>query len=645
MPNPNNPFGPSGIQFGSTGAFQHDGRGIQPIAASIITGPNQPPDPNPYLQYALRFLGQLGDAANNLSPPEIGVGFVPVPEQPTFLSTEVPDLDNITWTLPSMPTEFTGQLNIENLLPEPFDAEPPQLMFGNAPEAEFGPMPSAPGVDTNFELPDLSLSLPVPPEMISLRVEQFDGVNLPVFDEDAPELELVAPQVREYVPGAGYTSSLLDAIRQELEHRIVNGGTGLNGDIEQALWDRARERDNITLRDELDRLDRMEGMGFSLPSGVWVDARLKLQNEHAARVTGTSREIMIKQAELELEGVRQALDLANSLEAKQMDIANAIEQRAFEATRYATEAGIAIYTARVQAFGQMVDLYRSKVQAYEVRLRGELARVEVYKAQLEAEQTKAQINRLEVEKFRVLTDAALSAVEVYRAQIQGIQARAEMERLKVQIFGEQVRAYGTQVNAFTATVDAFRTGVQAETAKQEAFSAAVRAYGAQVQAGSTAINARVAEFQARLSAKETEWRGFGLRASAEADRVRALAARNEAVARMYSAEAGATSSFNEVLGRQWTATTQAAVNTTNVSLEQAKANAQLYMLQQSMVMDAAKVGATVAAQMGSAALSANNFSTSFSNSRSVGASASYSYSAAASRSVSDSYSRVESLSA
>jgi hypothetical protein len=92
---------------------------------------------------------------------------------------------------------------------------------------------------------------------------------------------------------------------------------------------------------------------------------------------------------------------------------NQIEQRAFDSARYATEAGVAVYNARVAAFGEFVNVYRAKLQAYEQQIRGELAKVEVYQAEVEAERAKAQINQTRVEEFRVLTDAALSAVRVY----------------------------------------------------------------------------------------------------------------------------------------------------------------------------------------------------------------------------------------
>jgi hypothetical protein len=612
-------------------------------AAALIGGGPFPQDPTPFVSYALQFVGALQDAATNLNPPQIAVSQIQTPPVPQFYNVNRPTLQPITFSLPPIPTEFTGQLNVDGLLPAPFDASPPTLVLGAVPTAEFDPLPTAPGVDLSFVMPELDLSLPTAPELLSISVSTFNGISLPAppGPGDEPVLNIVAPTIREYVPGTQYSSALLTALEGELLRRITDGGTMLNPAVEGAIWDRGREREAETLRVKLDDLERMESLGYALPSGVWLDARLKIQTEHAAASRGLSREIMVEQAKLELEGVRQALEIAQRVEAQNMQIANQIEQRAFEAARYATEAGVAIYNARVQAFGAFVDVYRAKVQAYEARIRGELARVEAYKLEIDAERLKVQVNQSRVEQFKVLTDAALAAIEVYKAEIGGIQARAEIEKLRVQIFGEQVRGYSAQVNAYTASVEAFRAATQAEVARQEVYRSTVQAYSARVDAGGKLVNARVTEFEARARAKENEWRAYQARAGAESDRVRALAGINEAVARVYAAEAGAAASYNEVLARQWQAATQLSINLANVSLEQAKANAQLYMLQQSMIMDAAKVGATVSAQMGAAALSANSFSTSFSNSRSVSANMSETYSTSTSKSESksDSYSR------
>jgi len=578
-------------------------------------------------QLAHQYIVQLGQTAANLTPPLIVPEFPTVGDAPAISINPPPTMDAIIWTAPELPSAFSGDLTVEGLLPEPFDETPPALVYGAAPLPPAEDNLTPPPVNLVYDDPVLDLTLPSAPSLLSLSTIAFDGVTIPTFDEDVPELTVVAPSILTYTPGDAYTSSLLTYTKSSLEDRIRNGGTGLNPDAEEAIWNRGRERELRANTDALREIDRMaETMGYALPSGVWLDARLKVQTENAYVAAGLSREIMIKQAELELQNVQQSLAQAIQLEGILIQNNNAVEQRLFESSKYATEAGVAIYNARVQAYAAYVDAYKTKVSVYEARVRGELAKVEVYKARIDAEQTKAQMNSALVQQYKVQVDAALANVEVYKAQISAIQTKAAIEKTKVEIFGEQVKAYTAKVNAYTAGVEGFRATIQAETAKQGAYKSQVEAYTARVQAASKVADVRIEEFKARLAAKNIEWDAFKAQASAESARVQAISSVNSARADVYRAEVAGLSGYHELLTKQWQVSIDQAQRVSEIGVASAKANAELFMTVRSLAMDAAKVGAQVSAQLGAAALNAVNYSSSNSFSISDSVSKVYSYS-------------------
>jgi hypothetical protein len=571
------------------------------------------------------FLLRLGDAAANLIPPTIDPVFPTGPTAPALTTPAPPELQPVVWTAPDAPPVFTGDLNVDDLMPEPFDDDPPALVFGSAPTFT-DVAPDAPGIDTSFEMPTLDVSLPAAPDLLSLSVVPFDGITIPEIDFTVPELTIEAPSIREYVPGAQYTSALLTSVRASLQDVIDNGSTGLDANVENAIWDRGREREARSRADSLRELDRFEEMGFGLPPGVFVDARIKITTESDFTNRGISREIMIKQAELAYQAGKDRLDQAIVLEGRAMDYSNAVEQRLFESCKYATEAGVSIYNARVQAYAAFVDAYKAKVAIYEAQVRAELANVEVYKAQIEAEGLKATINRSLVESYQVQVTAALSNVEIYKAQIGGIQAKAEIERNKIMIFGEQVKAFASRVQAYTAGVEGFRATIEAESSKQMAFRSAVDAYSARVTAGTKVIEARIAAFRGQLDANIGRWDGYKAAYQAEAAKAQAISSYNQSLSQEFTAEAGATSAYNDNLTKQWQVALDQAQRVSDIGVNAAKANAELYITARSLVLDAAKVGAQVSAQLGAAALNAINWSQSISTSTAVGYSESFSLS-------------------
>lgn len=552
------------------------------------------------------YILQLGNLAASLTPPVINPVF-PNAVAPTPITTSVPTITPIVWTAPAAPAAFTATLDVTSLMPATFDVAAPTLSFGTAPAVFSGAAPDAPGINLQFDYPTLSVALPAAPSLLSLSVSSFGGLTLPTIDPTIPAITVSAPSIREYVPGAQYTSGLLTSLRASLQSRIDNGGTGLSPAVEQAIWDRGREKEVRQAADAQAALDQMEALGYAFPSGAYLDAKIKIQTELAYQAAGHSREVMIKQAELEQANVLAALDKAVAIETTAINYANQIEQRLFDSSKYATEAGIAIYNAQVQAYAAFLEAYKTKVAIYEAQIRGELAKVDVYKAQIEAEQVKAQINTALVEQYKVQSELALSSIEVFKAQIGAIQTKAEIEKIKVETFGEQVKAYGMQINAYTAGVEGYRASIQAEGVKQDAYRSQVQAYSAKVDAAVKQIDARISEYRGRLEAFTAAYSAYKSAYEAEGEKAKAIAEGNSSVTDAYRATIQGLSSYNDTLTKQWQVALDQAQRVSEIGVSAAKANADLYITTRSLALDASKVGAQVASQLGAAALNATSW--------------------------------------
>jgi hypothetical protein len=624
---------------------QTNSRNVPTLWNPAAPAPTAPPpliigDANTMYAYARErteatnnYILSLGQATAGLAPPTINPAFPTVGEAPAISVPGPPELNTVVWSLPGLPDNFTGTLNVDDLLPAPFDGEAPVLSFPLPPDSFSEVVPASPSVDTEFAYPTLNYTLPEPPQLLELVTYTFDGVTLPTIDPNVPELSIPEPAVIPYTPGSRYTSALLTAMKASLEARITAGGTGLAPSVEQAIWDRGREREARAAREAIQGLERMEAMGFSFPPGVYLDARLKVLTETEYANVGHSREVMIEAARLELDNVKHALTTATQLESTLIDYTYKVETLAFESAKYATQAYIEIYNAKVRAYAAYLDAYKTRVAIYEAQIRGELANVEVYKASIEAEQAKAQINTALVAQYKTSVDASLAGIEAYKAELSAIQTRAQIEKLKVEIFGEEVRAYAGKISAYTANVEAFRALVGAEGSKQEAYRSRVQAYAAEVEASTKAVDARIAEYRGQIEAKGLEWTGYKAAADAEAARAKSTADLNSATADVYRATVQGVSGYNDALTKQWQASIEQAQRVAEIGVAAAKANADLYMTTRSLALDAAKVGAQVSAQLGAAALNAINWSSSVSS----GYNTSYGLGYNLAQSVSDSY--------
>jgi hypothetical protein len=543
-----------------------------------------------------------------VQPGTISVTFANV-TPPALQTFSVPGLSFVPVSVGS-PPDPTLNIIINTSALDNLGAPPtaPVLSYPGAPTQPNLLVPSQPPIDLNFVYPDVNVSLPTPPALLSIQTVPFDGVTIPPLNATEPVLNIIQPRIVQYVEGAMYSSVLLTQAEADLQRAITDGTwTGLNPQAENALWDRGREREYRQKADAIMELERMEAMGFAFPPGVYMDARYKIETELNKTAAGISREIFIKQAELQLENVTKARGLVVQLESVLIEYANKIAQRAFENAKYQTEAGVSIYNANVQAYTAKVEAYKAAAVIYEAQIRGLLATVEAYKAQIEAERVKAEINTSLVQQYKVQVEAALAQIEIFKGKIQIIQTQAEIEKLKIQAYGEEVRAYSAQIGAFTANVEAYKAQVEGQTARAQAYKAQVDGFAAQVNAAAQSINARVEVAKEQIQAKSLQLEAYKAGVQAAALQVQAQSAAIQATAEGYKAQASMYGAYDQALAAMYGAQERAAAAAAEVSVSAQSANVQANLTTQQISMDYWKVAAQVAAQVKAAELAQHHY--------------------------------------
>lgn len=516
---------------------------------------------------------------------------VPIPELPTLPSTEFQE-----------PADRPGPLTatMTDVPIDDIDLEMPELNFGVAPTLNIGTAPALPEL-RDVAVPDAPVVvLPDAPQFLALTTHTFGGVNLREEWLDKldtiPELSILQPAPFAYSPGARYASQLLDNLKAQLNARI-NGGTGIAPVVEQAIWDRSRDRETqIALAGEQDVLRSAEALGFPLPSGVLAGQLADARRNYQDKLSSLSRDISIKQAELEQANAKDALQLALQLETSLMDDAYRLEQLAVEVAKAEADNAIAAHNAAIEHYKALLAGYQAYASAYETVIKAELNKVEVFKALLSAEQTKADINQSLVGRYKAEIEGAMAAVEIYKARVGAAQTLVELERTRIQAGGEQIRAFVATINAETAKSDLYKVTVGAEATKVEAFGALTRAYGTKVGAQAEKSRAEVSKFQTQLQAKALEWDGWRARLTAASARVEAAARQSSIIVDGYRAGASAAEAQAGSYMRRWEADIKQYEAGTNVAFMAAKQNAEAVMHTGDARLDAAKVGLTSASQ-------------------------------------------------
>lgn len=562
--------------------------------------------------YANSAQGQLSsflsvlDTAASYAVPTINLTWTAVGAPDTVAPPIAVTLESVTFTPPaSEPTALTlDPVTVPTLT---FGESAPVTNFPAAPTLSIGAAPSIPSVGAVAMPSAPTLTLPSAPTMLSLSIPTFGGVDLhedwlTKFD-NIPTLTLVAPTPYSYALGSEYASTLLSTLKATLNTRMA-GGTGLNPAVEQAIWDRARSRETETaLANESDILRTSEALGFALPSGVVAAQIREAQQVYFGKLSSLSRDIAIKQADLEQENLKQTIDAGMALEGKLIDYSYQLERLTFEAAKNQADNAIQIHNAQVEQYKALLSVYQVYSDAYKSIISAELAKVDAFKALISAEQAKADINKALVEEYKAMIQASMAYVEIYTAEVGAAKTLVEIEGLKISAAAEQIKAFVATINAETAKVEAYKAGVDAEASKVQVYKVKADVFATEAGVQLEAARVGIANMDAKVRAKALEWDGYKAKLDVAKIELQGTIQGNELLIAKYRTEGelgvaryGSAIKRWEVQLKDYEAGKMAMIQT-------AKINGDNAMHAASIRADAAKVGAQVYAQLTGSAYS------------------------------------------
>lgn len=552
----------------------------------------------------------------------IGVGGAVPPPKPPTLAT-VPSI-NGTISLGAAPKARLIQYNKPEA-PETggeYEYEPgeaptytPSVAGIYIPEApgdiDYSGLPTAPDL-SEVLLPDAPLyDQPVMDAMEPITIPSFVFPTLPVFDATAPEFTGSAPSTVVSWNEPEYASENLSELKAQVG-RMLRGGTGLPAEVEQAIFDRARGReDQITAKVVSEAFDTFASRGFDMPPGMLAAQVNAALQDGALRASALSRETMVKAAEWEIENIRFAVQQGIAYENLMVNLFNNVAQRAFEIAKLRVESDLQLYNAQVNVFNAMSQAYQVRASVYKTELDGELSKVEVYKAELEGQKIIGELNQQKVQIFLAEYEAVKARVEAYKAMMSGAQIQSELNKTKIEGYKAGIDAYAAKLGAEKVKFDAYEARVKGEAAKAGIIDAEARAFASEVQAYASGEQVKTRAIELKIEAMKADIARFAAESEGEKARVQAEGMAAEAEARVF-----ATKSTGEVES----ARVRGEISRMNISI--AELNAQNHMhkysaeakaydaqltqsIQQAKVAaDALAAAANAAAHMASGAMSA-----------------------------------------
>lgn len=472
-------------------------------------------------------------------------------------------------------------------------------------------------INTSFDYP-IAPNDPLPdvPTLLSLNIPTALPLNIPNFSLEFPTSNnLIPPGLTFSFTEEEYTSPLLTKVKDALLTRL-SGGTGLPPEVEEALWNRGRDREQrAALLAERTLLIDRASQGFSRPTGSTQAMLNQIMQDTQGKLIELSREIMIKQAELEQENIKTSIQQVLALEDMLIKNHQMKVQRAFEVAKYIQDIQIELFKAAVSKFNVEVEAYKAFASAYQARVSAELSKIEIFKAQIDAEKLKGEINEQNIRIYLAKIEAIKSNVEIYKTLVETVSEKIKAESLKLEVYKADIEAYGEAVKAKASEYSIYSEQIKGELAKLGVYESKAKVYATRVQAYAELTDAKIKKFQGDVSVQELNLKRYEADISAFIEQVKADQLVAQTALEMYKSQIQAylgDVEVNKVSGElaiksaenvieQNRASAQIAIQNAQITLESVK-SAYLSML------EAQRASGSIYQGIASSALSAINVS-------------------------------------
>jgi hypothetical protein len=509
--------------------------------------------------------------------------------------------------------------------------------------------PVGPGGVPDLAMPDKPvLTLPEMEALDKLTLPTFVAPTLPTFSGEMPTVDFAPPNPTINWSEPTYATERLDEIQGQVS-TWLKGGTGLPKPVEEALFNRARERNSAEVKRGVEEaFDTWASRNFTMPPGMLVKQVNAAQEVGAAKTAELNRDILIEAAKWEIENIRNAVQQGIALEGLKMNFHENLAKRTFEVAKYTAEAQMSLFNAFIGLYNAKVNAFQVHATIFKARIEAALTEVQVFKTQVDAMVAAGQLNQQKVEVFKAKVQALLSSAELYKAEVEGTKAQADIIKTRFDVYRSEIQAFAEEVGAEKVKFDAYDSQVKAEASKAGIYESQVRAFAAGVQAqvagaevssknamvkiegiraGATKLMAEAQAFSANASAQagalQAHAAAYSARMDAEKARAQASVAAAESQWRSADLAVRTNIAFSEMAVKQYEASQTIAIQKAQVGVEAAKGMAQATAQATAGAMAAINVSASIGASGNSS--QSSNWSESNSTSNSTSTSHNYNY--------------------
>jgi hypothetical protein len=359
--------------------------------------------------------------------------------------------------------------------------------------------PSKPALKTVDVPSKPDLSLPEAPTFDPLTFPTLTEFSVPAFEAIAPTFTPPEDPSNIVWVEAPYNSEINVALFAKVLRDIQEGGTGLEIEVETAIYERARERQRVENEDLYTKvMDHYGSNGFNFPTGILGAKLTEMLSEASRKTDQTNREILISQADLAQKNTHFTIEQAGVLEKMLRDFHNAQANRSFEYAKAVAQIGVQIVSFFNDRERLKFEVFSIYATAFRTQLEAAVVHVDIFRSKLEAIKTQAGVYELYERIYVAQVNVVETAAKIYNTEMEAARIHSQIEALKIELFKSDTEAYVAALNGERIKAEIYTSEVEAEKARTGAFGEIVRAYSTEIQARKSQLDSQLQAEQLKL---------------------------------------------------------------------------------------------------------------------------------------------------
>lgn len=449
---------------------------------------------------------QMSEAASEVTPsldftaPSININTPVISGR----GPDEPSLASIKAAIGSPPGDFTASISERAMQSAPQEGfVSPDINFPTAPVSSTLIKPSALEISLPGNMPDVP-NIVLPTDLtIDRTIPSLPTISLPSYGETLPTLNIDVPETTLAYVESTYASALKTAITSNLLAGVNDGGTGLGATVQTAIWNKDIERLSQQKNDDIEEvLNKFAGRGFDMPAGMVAHQVNEVLKEFTNKRSQSSRDVMIKEAEMAFDMSKFFLSTGLDLEQIEINHANNIANRALEAEKAVVQFSIDLFNAKASEYNLQLERYKAKSVEVETTLKIQELILSQYLAEITGVEAGVKVDSVKVTNYNAILAKHDVSIKLYEAEIGAVLAQLNIERAKSEIFKAQIDGYVAEIQAQKNEYDLYLAKIKGEIAKIDIHKTEVDAYSVRVNAVKISNDVVIAQINSDISIEE-----------------------------------------------------------------------------------------------------------------------------------------------